>query len=167
MQRTTGWKSGKSGVVGGSVELWVTQIGRRGFWSFDRSAGRLGLQISWCSERGVDLCSWSGQVRTKNCCTNPSILLSICVFSLSETALGGVNRLNASSPFFSTPKSALSITQHQKGTVLLSASGILFPLLVESTITHPPCWLTTSSSCKLSLRRLNAHSPMWPSVLLK
>lgn len=115
----------------------------------------------------VDLLASRVKYRTKNCFTNPSIFLSICVFSLPETALGGVNKLRASSPFLSTPKIALFITQHQNGTVLLSASGMLFPLLVESTTTHPPCRPTTSSSCRFSLRRLNAHSPMWPSVLLK
>ena len=53
------------------------------------------------------------------------------------------------------------------GTVLASASGMLFPLRVESTITQPPLSLTMSKTCKFSRRRLNAHSFMCPSVLLK
>jgi hypothetical protein len=86
-------------------------------------------------------------ILTKKSRTNPSIRLTICACSDAETACGGV----CNSCSFSG-NSALFSTQHQIGIVLESASGmpttrqytalltahsiLLFPLLVESTITH-------------------------------
>lgn len=93
--------------------------------------------------------------------TNPSILPSICAFSLSETACGGVYNP------WPSPKTTRFKTQHQIGTLLLNASGMLFPLLVESTITQPPRLFTTSNICRFSLLKLKLHSPICPSVLLK
>lgn len=130
--------------------------GNRGNLEWFVEESRLGLPtkdamgaVVWTSSRGCPVCRCPavrislphppGMLRhTRNCCTNPLILLSICAFSLSETALGGVKRFSASSPLLSAPNRALLITQHQNGTVLLRASGMLLPRLVESTITQPP-----------------------------
>ena len=60
---------------------------------------------------------------TRNCFTNPSILLSICACSDAETAWGGVCR--SCGP--ESGKRTRFMTQHHIGTVLESASGIPAP----------------------------------------
>jgi hypothetical protein len=79
---------------------------------------------------------------TRNCRTKPSILLLIWACSLNDIACGGVYNECT----LSVPKTARLMTQHHIGIVLLSASGMLFPRLVESTTTAPPCFCTTSSN---------------------
>jgi hypothetical protein len=56
---------------------------------------------------------------------------------------------------------------YQMGIVLLNASGIRFPLLVESTITNPPSFMANSTNPRLALRMENDQAFVCPSVDLK
>ena len=66
---------------------------------------------------------------TLNDVTKDGIKDSIDEISCAETLPSGKYVLSHSSPFDTTRL----MTAHQMGTVLLNASGILFPLRVEST----------------------------------
>ena len=63
--------------------------------------------------------------------------------------------------------SARLTTQHQMGTVFVSASGKRLPLRVESTRTTPPARAAASATWRLSRDSEKPQHPTWPSVDLK
>jgi hypothetical protein len=59
------------------------------------------------------------------------------------------------------------MTQHQIGTVLVSASGNRLPDRVASTIMAMPCVAAANAAFKLMRDSEKAHLPACPSVDLK
>ena len=100
--------------------------------------------------------------------THPSRRASICDTSEGGTHGGSRSAVSHDEPVVSAraAPTARFNTQHQMGTVLLSESGYVLPVRVESTIITS-LTAAASATCRLRREREKSHLPEWPSVDLK
>lgn len=118
-------------------------MGKGGSWSDEDGTEGFGDFLAEVRKRQVErlmlvriLCSWfssGGLEGTFAPSTNASRRASICECSDGPTIVSGVCR---ATPWHASASKSLFMTAHHIGRVLERASGILFPLLVESTTIH-------------------------------
>jgi len=141
-------------------ETGVIKIGRKGFVKINDK--------SWLSKPQVYPQQSGRTSATFNVFTKDGIRASICDFSCADTHSLGNQISSDPEPL---EKHRFN-TAHQIGTVLLSASGILFPCRVESTNIalpgqiflsrhnwYPWCWITVR---KKSMFRRRVLKDQWP-----